>query len=168
MLVVKARDEAQEKSFRALFDRSDLYAELMQSIKEARGTIRRATEVELHKRLRALEHQLQAIQASDFFPGKASEKAGSALATLRREVELRLSPGEPASAEADIQRQSVRDRTWATRKRPWVDRLATAWLVQRFVDQFSKFLWLADPKKCPKSALGFDFDGARFTHVGTK
>jgi hypothetical protein len=171
LLVVKARDEAQEKSFQALFDRSDLYAELLLSVKEARGTIRKATEVELHKTLRALEQQLQAIQISDFFPGKGGEKAASALATLRREVELHLSPGEPASAAAKIQRQSVEDyqgRTWATRKRPWVDRLATAWLVRRFVDQAPKFVWLADPKKCPKAALGFDFDGARFTHVGDK
>jgi hypothetical protein len=59
-------------------------------------------------------------------------------------------------------------RTWATRKRPWVDRLATAWLVQRFVDKAPKFIWLEDPKKCPAKALGYDFDGARFTHVGDK
>lgn len=171
LLVVAARDEAQEKSFQALFDRSDLYAEMLQSIKEARGTIRKATEVELHKSLRTLEQQLRAIQASDFFPGKSGEKAASALGALRREVELHLSPGEPASAVAEIQRQPVEDyqgRTWATRKRPWVDRLATAWLVQRFVDQAPKFVWLADPKKCPKAALGFDFDGARFSHMGDK
>ncbi|MEO8120119.1 MAG: chromate resistance protein ChrB domain-containing protein, partial [Rhodoferax sp.] len=31
-----------------------------------------------------------------------------------------------------------------------------------------KFVWLKDPKKCPKAALGFDFDDARFTHVGDK
>jgi hypothetical protein len=171
MLVVRARDEAQEHSFRALFDRSDQYAELVQSIKEARGTIRKATEIELHKSLRVLEQQLIALQASDFFPGKASEKAAAAAAALRREVELHLSPGEPSSSEADIERQSIEDyqgRTWATRKRPWVDRLATAWLVRRFVDKTPRFLWLADAKKCPKSALGFDFDGARFTHVGDK
>jgi hypothetical protein len=40
--------------------------------------------------------------------------------------------------------------------------------VQRFVDKGPKFIWLADPKKCPKAALGFDFDCARFTHVGDK
>jgi hypothetical protein len=171
MLVVQPRDPAQEKAFRALFDRSDVYEELLQSIKEARSTLRKANEVDLHKGLRVLEQQLLAIQTSDFFPGKASEKTAGALATLRREVELHLSPGEPVTAEADIPRQSIEDspgRTWATRKRPWVDRLATAWLVQRFVDKAPKFVWLADPKKCPKSALGFDFDGARFTHVGDK
>jgi hypothetical protein len=46
--------------------------------------------------------------------------------------------------------------------------LATAWLVQRFVDKAPKFIWLEDPKKCPAKALGYDFDGARFTHLGDK
>ena len=171
MLVVKPRDDAQERTFRALFDRSDAYQELLQSIKAVRRNIRQASEVGLRKSLRALEQQLWAIQAGDFFPGQAAQKAANALDTLRREVELRLSPNEPSRAEVDIERQSLEDyqgRTWATRKRPWVDRLATAWLVQRFVDKSPRFIWLADPKKCPKSALGFDFDGARFTHVGDK
>src|SRR5471032_883709 len=34
MLVVPARDDTQEKAFRALFDRADLYGELVQSVKE--------------------------------------------------------------------------------------------------------------------------------------
>lgn len=59
-------------------------------------------------------------------------------------------------------------RTWATRRRPWVDRLGTAWLVDRFIDRQPTFTWLADPKTCPKSALGYDFDGATFTHVGER
>lgn len=171
LLVVTARDEAQEQAFRDLFDRSEHYAELLQSIKALRGSIRKAGEAELHKGLRAHEHQLQAVQASDFFPGKASEKAAGALAALRREVELHLSPGEPAAAAAVVERKSLEDfqgRTWATRKRPWVDRLATAWLVQRFVDKSPKFIWLDDAKKCPPKAIGYDFDGAHFTHVSDK
>lgn len=171
MLVVQARDAAQEESFRALFDRAELYAEFLQSVKEARARIRNASEAELHRGLRVLETQLQALQAIDFFPGKHSRRAADALAALRREVELHLSPGEPASTEAAIPPRAIAEyqgRTWATRKRPWVDRLATAWLVQRFVDKKPKFTWLSDPKKCPKSALGYDFDGATFTHVGDK
>jgi vacuolar-type H+-ATPase subunit H len=169
MLVLEARDKAQEKSFRALFDRSDLYGELLQSIKEARSAIRKSSEAELHKTLRGLEQQLQSIRASDFFPGKESERTAAALATLRREVELHLSPDEPGPSAAAIERRPLekfQGRTWATRKRPWVDRLATAWLVQRFVDKSPSFIWLSDPRKCPKSALGYDFDGAAFTHVG--
>ncbi len=171
LLVVTARDEAQEKAFRALFDRSDLYTELLQSIKEARAGIRKATEAQLHKSLRSLEQHLQGIQASDFFPGKDSQRTSEALAALRRQIELHLCPDEPGATDAAIARLSIADyqgRTWATRKRPWVDRLGTAWLVQRFVDKKPTFIWLAEPKKCPKAALGYDFDGATFTHVGDK
>ena len=171
MLVLQARDAAQEQAFRALFDRSELYTEYLQAVKQARGEVRSSTGAELHKRLRTLETQLQALQANDFFPGKGSQKAAEALAALRRAVELRLSPDEPAATTAKIPARSIADyqgRTWATRKRPWVDRLGTAWLIQRFIDKRPRFSWLADPQKCPKSALGYDFDGATFTHVGDK
>ena len=169
MLEVDARDEAQENAFRSLFDRSDLYAELLQAVKEARKAIRKATEAELHKTLRTLEQQLHQVQASDFFPGRDHTAAVEAVAALRRDIELHLSPDEPAAQQAVIEPRRIEDfqgRIWATRKRPWVDRLATAWLVQRFVDRKPRFLWLADARKCPKDAVGYDFDGATLTHVG--
>lgn len=59
-------------------------------------------------------------------------------------------------------------KTWATRRRLWVDRVASAWLIRRFIDRDATFRWLAKPSDCPKSALGFDFDGATFTHVGER
>jgi hypothetical protein len=171
MLVLQARDGAQEQSFRALFDRSELYADFLQSVKEARGRIKTSSEAELHRMLRTLEAQWQALQVNDFFPGKGGQKAADALAALRRGVELHLSPDEPAAIEAAIPSRAIADyqgRTWATRRRPWVDRLVTAWLIHRFIDKQARFKWLSDPKKCPKSALGYDFDGATFTHVGDK
>jgi hypothetical protein len=79
--------------------------------------------------------------------------------------------GEPRAGTAEIRRLATADfsgRTWATRKHLWVDRMASAWLIRRFIDRKAKFLWLDNPKKCPKSALGFDFDGAAFTHVGSR
>jgi len=55
-----------------------------------------------------------------------------------------------------------------TRARPWADRLASAWLIKRFIDPKAKLVWLKSPKDCPKRAVGYDFDGAEFTHVGPK
>jgi hypothetical protein len=46
--------------------------------------------------------------------------------------------------------------------------VACAWLIRRFIDPKAKFLWLKNAKDCPKRAVGFDFDGAEFSHVGTK
>jgi hypothetical protein len=171
MLELRARDAAQEKAFRALFDRSGPYADFARSLKDARKAVKTKGEAELRKLLRALEQQLQAIRATDHLPGKAAGSAAEGLVTLRAEIERKLSPGEPrpgAGAIERLSRDSFQGRTWATRKRPWVDRLATAWLVQRFVDARPRFLWLDEPRKRPKSALGFDFDGARFSHVDDK
>ncbi|MDP2809224.1 MAG: chromate resistance protein [Rhodocyclaceae bacterium] len=79
--------------------------------------------------------------------------------------------GEPRAGTAEIRRLAAADfqgRTWATREHLWVDRMASAWLIRRFIDRKAKFLWLDNPKKCPKRAVGFDFDGAAFTHVGSR
>ena len=171
ILELRARDAAQEKTFRALFDRAEQYADFARSLKDARKAVKGGGEPELRKLLRGLDQQLRAIRAADYFPGKTGASAADGLETLRTEIETKLSPGEPTPGPGAVARQakeSFQGKTWATRKRPWVDRLATAWLVQRFVDARPRFLWLADPKKCPKSALGFDFDGARFTHAGAK
>jgi hypothetical protein len=171
MLVVKARDEAQERSFKDLFSRSELYKEWLQSLKDARKNIRKATEVELHKTLRSLEQQLRSIRASDFFPDGTGERASEALEALRLEVERHLSPGEPVARPEQVRKQPIarfQGKTWATRKRPWVDRLATAWLILRFVDSRARFVWIDGPSRSPKGAIGFDFDGATFTHVDGK
>jgi hypothetical protein len=79
--------------------------------------------------------------------------------------------GEPRTGAGAISRLATADfrgRTWATRKHLWVDRMASAWLIRRFIDKKARFLWLDNPTKCPKTALGFDFDGAAFTHVGSR
>jgi hypothetical protein len=46
--------------------------------------------------------------------------------------------------------------------------LASAWLIRRFIDPDARILWLDKPADCPEDALGFDFDGATFTHVGSR
>jgi hypothetical protein len=67
-----------------------------------------------------------------------------------------LRPRDPAAYQK---------RVWATRKSPWVDRLASAWLIKRFIDRDARFAWLERPSDLPKKAVGYDFDGAEFTHV---
>ncbi|HEX7437290.1 MAG TPA: chromate resistance protein ChrB domain-containing protein [Caldimonas sp.] len=171
LLELQARDAAQEKAFRRLFDRSEQYADFARSLKDARATVKTSAEPALRKLLRSLDQQLTALRSIDFFPGKAQGGASRGFDTLRVEIGRRLSPGEPGRSAAELKRlpkDAFHGKTWATRKRPWVDRLATAWLVRRCLDAKARFLWLDDPKKCPKSAIGFDFDGARFTHVGDR
>jgi len=158
----------QEHQFRALFDRAGDYARIMQvarKLKTGLSPRRHATAVRTLKQLR---RNFELVHATDYFPGPAAAQAGELLA----EVEGALTvPGEPrmqAGRIPRLNRKDYRGRTWATRARPWVDRLASAWLVKRFIDPKARIVWLKDPKRCPRNALGFDFDGATFTHVGAR
>lgn len=171
ILELDARDEAQEAEFRQLFDRTPEYERLLLEMRSARKEIGRLDGAALVPRITRLRRDYEAIALQDFFPGAARDQTREVLEDLMGAANAVLSPDEPHAAAGRIQRldpAKYRGRTWATRARPWADRLASAWLVKRCIDRRAKVLWLKHPKDCPKRAVGFDFDGAEFTHVGTK
>ena len=171
LLAVQPRSADEEQAYRQLFDRSDDYAELRKGWKEANRTLGRLGSTELARLQRRLQRDYEAVRAIDFFPGDASAEAEAAWIEQNRRLEQLLSPDEPQEREGGVARLDAADyrgRTWATRRRLWVDRVASAWLIRRHIDPDARFRWLARPADCPKSALGFDFDGATFTHVGDR
>jgi hypothetical protein len=154
---IAATNDAQAGRFRALFDRSADYGRLLGAIAAANAD---------EKTVRALRRDYASIAAGDFFPGEAQQQALAALTTLEAAVS-----GEPATRAGAVERLDRKDyqgRVWATRRHLWIDRMASAWLIRRCIDRKAKFVWLTNPKRCPKDALGFDFDGAAFTHVGNR
>jgi hypothetical protein len=159
VLRVASADPAQEAAFRDLFDRTAEYRGLIEAIRAAAGDPAAAA-----RALPALQRELAAIAATDYFPGEAQAQARAAIEELAAPV----SPDEPrapAGAIPRLDKAAYRGRTWATRRNMWVDRMASAWLIRRFVDPQARFVWLARPQDCPKRALGFDFDGADFSHA---
>jgi len=162
-------DEAGQ--YRKLFDRSGDYAQLRQNWKEANRTLAGLGVPELARLQRRLQREYDAVLAIDFFPDDASMEAEGAWTELEKRIAQALSPDEPHPTAGGIARLDTgrhQGRTWATRRHLWVDRAASAWLIRRFIDSAARFQWLARPGDCPKSALGFDFDGATFTHVGDR
>lgn len=161
----------QKIAFEPLFDRTEEYAALLAEIATFRHGLTSASVAEVLKQGRKLRKTFVGISDIDFFPGEARRQADTALQDLETACAQAQSPDEPHATEKDIPRcdpASFRGRLWATRRRPWVDRLASAWLIRRFIDPDARILWLATSGDCPKDALGFDFDGAAFSHVGAR
>lgn len=165
---VEPRDERQASAFTALFDRTAEYAGLHRRIAEFRDGLARAEPGAIQKELKSLRREFAALAELDFFPGETGRQVRAALEEAESAAIAAVSPGEPHSARRRIKhldRALYRGRLWATRKRLWVDRMASAWLIHRFIDPDARFRWLDHPRDCPKKALGFDFDGAAFTHT---
>lgn len=157
--------------FRALFDREDEYAAWIASAERLRGSLAGAGEAECRRRTARLRRELEAIVAIDYFPGPDRAAAESLLEELDGAVNRHFSPDEPTATGRTLSRcapEDFQERRWATRQGLWVDRVASAWLIRRFIDTRAKFLWLADAGECPADAVGFDFDGATFSHVGDR
>lgn len=169
------RDDVQQAELLSLFDRTEAYGQWGAQVQALAAALPALEETEARRRWRGIAEALQALRHIDYFPGAAAAQAQAEFDQLRQALDARFSRGEPvAQAPHGIPRLDVRKfqgKRWATRSRPWVDRLACAWLIRRFIDPDARFLWLADPAgstPAPRGVLGFDYDGARFTHVGTR
>src|SRR3989344_5572986 len=170
LLTLTAPDSAQRQEIEALFDRTEAFTQWRDTASALQAELAQLTETEARRRQRNVADALQALHRIDYYPGAAAAQADADMASLRQALDACFSRGEPAALPAHgikrLDTAQFQNQRWATRARPWVDRLACAWLIRRFVDPGARFVWLADPASPPADVLGFDFDGARFTHVG--
>ena len=163
--------DAARADFEPLFDRRAEFGALLAEITERRAAVTEANAFDAIKAARKLRKSFEQLATIDFFAGEAQRQAREALQELEAEAQRSFAPGEPHAASHRIQLLNLADysgRVWATRRRPWVDRLASAWLIRRFIDPQARFVWLKSTADCPKRAIGFDFDGATFSHVGAR
>ncbi|MBV8624574.1 MAG: chromate resistance protein [Herbaspirillum sp.] len=171
LLKVEPRNEADEQALLARFDRSKEQRAFLDLVVEAKKGLASQAPADIARMLKKLGKERDAIEMIDFFPNEASLDAKAAWADFVEKANAILSPGEPQAQSRELQLLQVRQyqgRTWATRRHLWGDRVACAWLIQRFIDPQARFLWLDSPADCPPDALGFDFNDAAFTHVGDK
>lgn len=161
----------EEEEIRPLFDRSQQYMALLERLQVCKNDLDEETAVSQLKVVRKLRRELDRIVAIDFFPGEAQAQAVFSLTELEAGINRFISPGEPHAVSGELTQlipEDFHNRIWATRRRPWIDRLASAWLIRRFIDPDAQFLWLEDGNDCPAEAVGFDFDGATFSHIDNR
>jgi hypothetical protein len=171
LMAVSPRLSDEGRAYQQLFDRTEEYGELRRTWKEANRTLAALAPPALARLQRKLRREFDALRAIDFFPGEAGVEAEAAWGDFDKRIQALMSPDEPHETKGHVpllDTSQYQDRTWATRHHLWVDRVASAWLIRHFIDRKAKFRWLAKPSDCPKGALGFDFDGAAFTHVGDR
>ncbi len=163
-----AMGEGDDAQFELLFDRSSEYAAWNDRASTLKKEFTEMDEPKARREEAQLRRELESITQIDFFPDVAQNNAQKAMDDVSASLNRHFSPDEPSASTGVIEiktRSEFRNKTWATRVNLWVDRVASVWLIKRHIDPKAKFLWLKRPKDCPSEAIGFDFDGATFSHV---
>jgi hypothetical protein len=169
-------DGLSDQEIRALFDqaRDADYAQLAKDAralaKSLRPNAKRSALADARAQVARLRKRLADIVAIDFFGAIGRETAEETISTL----EARLNEdsdvrGKDTGSSAARPPETLRNRTWVTREGVYVDRIASAWLIRRFVDPQARFKFVSGKGYRPKQdELRFDMFEAEFTHEGDK
>jgi len=102
------------------------------------------------------------VQAIDFFGAPGREEVRSMIASLENQSRM---PESTAAVKPDL--KSVTGRTWVTRRGAKVDRIATAWLIRRFIDPTARFVFVDEAEFVHQpEQIRFDTFAGEFTHEG--
>lgn len=123
--------------------------------------------VALADELKTLEKQLTDIEEIDYFHAPGRREAEGTLSRCRTTLRELLGRKESVAVQASqaLKPDAFRGKTWVTRPRPHVDRIASAWLIRRFIDPQATFAFAGPPAKI-KDAIPFDYPGVEFGHQG--
>jgi len=123
---------------------------------------------EARTRVERLARRADKVAAIDFFGAARRATAAGLIDGLQR----RLAGGGAMEAQAmigDAATAALHGRTWVTRRYVAVDRIASAWLIRRFIDPQARFKFVDGRGYKPVSGeLRFDMFEAEFTHEGDR
>jgi hypothetical protein len=163
-------DDALVEEFRRA--RQEAYADLAGAVDEA---LQRATRARRPRGARApaverllaiFRERLAAIDGIDFFGSAGRDRVLALLAQLGERSRAGRTPAASPPRQQNGPGSAYDGRLWITRPRPGVDRMASAWLIRRFIDPRARFGFAADRESVPKSGVPFDMFGVEFTHHG--
>jgi len=145
---------ARESDYRQLADDARAVA--------ARASSREAVQTDVEAA--RLRRRLAAVGAIDFFGATGREIAEGLVSDLEQQATSRSAPALRTPRLADL-----RGRTWVTRKGVHIDRIASVWLVRRFVDEQATFKFVPARGYRPEPGeVRFDMFEAEFTHDGDR
>lgn len=146
----------------------------IEDIERKLNSVKKGADAKDNKKLSGqfIKHQkeFEEIRKVDFFVSKSGNALKKRLANLQAEVN-KLS-GLKVKAQIAVitpkRIENYKGKIWRTRKRPFVDRMASAWLIKRFIDKKAIFRFIDEKEieNIDKKSITFDIKDGEFTHRG--
>ncbi len=170
-------DGMSDQQIQALFNdaRNADYRLLQQEIESAIAELRQVDDAvgeasrEIARRALARAHKrIAEIERIDFFAAESRDSAEAAMRTLIARTTDRLeNVDEEGRKMTAVALQDLRDRVWVTRRGVRVDRIASAWLIRRWIDADARFKFIPGKEYAPaRGEIRFDMVDAEYTHEG--
>lgn len=168
------KDETISAMFNA--ERESDYLRLEEKIRKheakltERGTSKDKIKKELKREIKKITKEFSAIKEIDYFSSDRGEKTEILLASFANRLGSIEKGEEGVSVIEPLNIKAYKSKTWATRKGPYIDRMASYWLIKRFIDDKARirFVSASDVKKKKKNSISFDIKGGDFTHQGNR
>jgi hypothetical protein len=134
--------------------------------KQLRGRLSSDRRQQLEGQTQRLEQRLAEIGVLDFFGAAGREVAAGLVQALRSAL---VPEDGKVGADCANSSETYQGRTWVTRTGIHVDRIASAWLIRRWIDPRASFKFVpAKGYKPEKGELRFDMFEAEFGHEGDR
>jgi len=148
-------------------DFQSLRQEVLEALAAARqGRGPRRPDLRLKSAARNLRERWNELDEIDFFRAPGRDETQDAMEQLEKHLAKTFSRGQlPPQSGGLVMPENYRNRVWLTRPRPGIDRMSSAWLIQRFIDPKARFTFAEKPKAGSKS-IPFDMYGVEFSHHG--
>jgi len=162
-------DDALVEEFRR--SRQEAYADLARDAERAlkrlsAGRRPHGTRAPAVRRLLEIfRERLTSIESIDFFGSAGRDRV---IALVQQLEDSNPATTRPKTTATTGRKESsgYHDRLWITRPRPGVDRMASAWLIRRFIDPNAGFGFAVDRHAVPEHGVPFDMFGVEFSHQG--
>ena len=116
--------------------------------------------------LAVFRERLAALEHVDFFGSAGRDRVATLLAQLEDRTPATPRAGVRARPAPAADLAAYAGRLWVTRPRPGVDRMASAWLIRRFIDAEARFGFAWTAIAAGAGRVPFDMFGVEFSHQG--
>lgn len=120
----------------------------------------------IRRLLEVFRERLTGIERIDFFGSAGRDRVATLLTRLEEDTSGKDVRATARKDTGPTDADRYQGRLWITRPRPGVDRMASAWLIRRFIDPQARFGFAADRDAVPADGRPFDMFGVEFSHQG--
>lgn len=165
--IIRLFDQQREKDYQDIGTRLDEFENKLATAPKSSGA---ANNKKIKGELNKLSKEFKDLGKIDFFYSNTRKELEQRLNRVTSAVNG-LARGGSVIPSVEIVKRHAADyqgKIWVTRKRPFIDRIASAWLIKGFIDKKAAFGFIdeSEVEGLDKDTIVFDMVGGQFTHVG--